>query len=314
MRQLRATTPRPPEDLALPTEAIYADDTDFITTSNEVIAAIEPAAKVTLGEWNLAVNSDKTDLTTLRRETSKDDEAWRSTKKLGTLLGDYEEMRRRKQLAAVSFNNLWRIWSRKNNKISTARRLRLYDAYITPILTYNACTWALTAAELAELEACRRRHLRRIIGVYYPRKISNIDLYKRCNMTELEPIIRNARWRMLGHTLRMDDSIPAKRATLHYFDQIAKGFQGRPRHTLPLVIDKDLKQAASQPIEHQVHTLDLPSQLKSIEDLRKLESLARVRSEWNIVVTCVTNTQVPEPRKPTPTSRCLRPRRDEKRQ
>jgi hypothetical protein len=65
MRQLRASTPRPPEDLALPTEAIYADDTDFITTSNEVIAAIEPAAKVTLGEWNLAVNSDKTDLTTL---------------------------------------------------------------------------------------------------------------------------------------------------------------------------------------------------------------------------------------------------------
>jgi hypothetical protein len=75
MRQLRATTPIPPEDLALPTEAIYADDTDFIPTSNEVIAAIEPAAKVTLGEWNLVVNSDKTDLTVIRRETLKEDEA-----------------------------------------------------------------------------------------------------------------------------------------------------------------------------------------------------------------------------------------------
>jgi hypothetical protein len=30
--------------------------------------------------------------------------------------------------------------------------LRLYDSYITPILTYNACTWALTEAEMAELE------------------------------------------------------------------------------------------------------------------------------------------------------------------
>ncbi len=53
---------------------------------------------------------------------------------------------------------------------------------------------------------------------------------------------------------------------------------------------------------------------KSIKDLRKLEALAKVRSEWNKVVICVTNTQVPEPPKPAPTSRCLRPRRDEKRQ
>jgi hypothetical protein len=110
---------------------------------------------------------------------------------------------------------------------------------------------------------------------------------------------------MFDHTLRMDDSIPAKRATLHYFDQTPKGFQGRPRQTLPLAINQDLKRAASQSIQHPVHALDLPRQLKSIEDLRKLESLARVRLEWNTVVMCVTNTQVPEPRKPTPTSRCL---------
>jgi hypothetical protein len=73
-------------------------------------------AQTTLGAWNLAVNTEKTDLTTLKRETKKQDEAWRSTKKLGTLLGDYEEMRRRKQLAAMSFNKLWRIWSQKTTK------------------------------------------------------------------------------------------------------------------------------------------------------------------------------------------------------
>jgi hypothetical protein len=82
-------------------------------------------AQTTLGAWNLAVNTDKTDLTTLKRETKKEDETWRSTKKLGILLVDYEEMRRRKQLAAMSFNKLWRIWSRKNNKIGVQRRLRL---------------------------------------------------------------------------------------------------------------------------------------------------------------------------------------------
>jgi hypothetical protein len=131
-------------------------------------------------------------------------------------------------------------------------------------------------------------------------------------MRELEPIIRNARWRMLGHTLRMNDTIPAKRATLHYFDQIEKGFLGRPRHTLPLEIDNDLKRASKQEPNHPVLTLGLPNQLRSIEDLRTLEALAAVRPKWEAIVKCITDTQVPEP--PEPIQRCLRPRRDAKRQ
>ncbi len=65
----------------------------------------------------------------------------------------------------------------QKDKHYQALKTRLYDAYITSILTYNSCTWALTAADLAELEACRRRHLRRKIGVYCPRRVSNVDLY-----------------------------------------------------------------------------------------------------------------------------------------
>jgi hypothetical protein len=152
MREIRAACPRPIEDQSLPNEIIYADDTDFISTSCQVIEEIEPTAKIILGEHNLSMNTDKTERTTLKRESKKEDETWRTTKKLGTLLGDREEMQRRKQLAAASFNNLKRIWSRnKRNKISTERRLRLYNAYITPILTYNACTWALTETEMKEL-------------------------------------------------------------------------------------------------------------------------------------------------------------------
>ena len=222
-----------------------------------------------------------------------------------------EEMRCRKQLAAVSFSNLWRLWSHKNNKINTERRLRLCDAYITPILTYNACTWALTEAELSELEAWRRRHLRRIIGIYYPRKISNDDLYRKmqyngartyhtkCEMAHV--------WSHIAHERRHTSK---KRATLHYFDHIANGFQGKPRHTLPLVIDKDLKPAAGKPEQHQVHALGLPSQLKSIGDLRQLETLATVRTKWDTIVKW--SNEYAEP--PKPTKRCLRSRGDAKRQ
>ena len=78
---------------------------------------------------------------------------------------------------------------------------------------------------------CAESQLHRIIGIHYPRKISNADLYEKCNMQELATIIRNARWRILGHTLRMTDATPAKHAMLLYFDKITKGFMGRPRVT-----------------------------------------------------------------------------------
>jgi hypothetical protein len=118
MREIRTACPRPAQDMAVPHEIINADDTDFVSTSQEVVDSIEPKAEAILAQHNLSMNTDKTERTILRREKLKQDETWRTTKKLGTLLGEPEEMRRRKQLAAFSFNNLWRIWSRKRNKIS----------------------------------------------------------------------------------------------------------------------------------------------------------------------------------------------------
>ncbi len=112
----------------------YVGDTNYISGSREVLDAIKPVAKTTLGNWNLAMNTDKTELTHLKRQEKKEDESWRSTKKLGTLLGDSEDITRRKQLAAAYFKNLTRLWT---GKLSIERKLRLYDAYITPVLTYN---------------------------------------------------------------------------------------------------------------------------------------------------------------------------------
>ncbi len=71
MKQLRAARTRPPHDLTLPAEAIYADDTDFISSSAEDIATIEPQAKSSLGAWNLSVNTDKTEHIILKREKRK---------------------------------------------------------------------------------------------------------------------------------------------------------------------------------------------------------------------------------------------------
>jgi len=304
MREVRATCPRPPEDTTIPTEILYADDTDFISQVREVITNIEAQSEPILKNWDLTVNRDKTEHTTLKREEKTTIEAWRNTKKLGTLLGDTEEMRRRKQLASIAFHDLKRIWSRKkNNKIGVARRLRLYNAYIMPVLTYNSCTWALTRSEIDELDAFRRKQLRTVIGVYYPRRISNAALYNMCGCTtELYYVIRGARWRMLGHVLRMHEDTPAKRAMLHFFDARTSGaFLGRPRTTLQTALGQDLQEAASHP---HLKQYDLPKQFKNGSDLIRLEEIAKERTEWRSIVA---NMQVPPP----PRQRMDRPRRCE---
>ena len=125
MKQLREACPRPTADNAVPAEIIYADDTDFISTSKEVITAIETNANDILKSWSLAMNGDKTEETILKRGEKREDETWRKTKKLGTLLGDTEELARRKQLAGVAFHNMRKLWNRKaNNKIGVSKRLQ----------------------------------------------------------------------------------------------------------------------------------------------------------------------------------------------
>ena len=109
-----------------------------------------------------------------------------------------------------------------------------------PVLTYNASTWALSDTEVDEIDAFRRRQLRIVIGVRYPRKISSKELYKRTNTVELKHIFRKARWSLFGHILRMNNETPANFAMTQYFNPpSSECYLGRPRTTLPGILNKD---------------------------------------------------------------------------
>ena len=58
------------------------------------------------------------------------------TRKLGSLLGEAEDVARRKQLAHVAFPKLSIVWFRRAH-ISLQLRLRLYALFVIPVLTYN---------------------------------------------------------------------------------------------------------------------------------------------------------------------------------
>ena len=66
----------------------------------------------------------KTERTSLRRETDRVAEEWRMTKKLGSLLGDAQNVARKKTLLA--FHQMWTLWLRCQH-VSEALCLRLYN-------------------------------------------------------------------------------------------------------------------------------------------------------------------------------------------
>ena len=68
------------------------------------------AVQRTLHRYNLKVNINKTEKTSL----SKNEDAWRSTKKVGSLMGDKEDVDRRKQLSNAALYKLKNIWIGKD--------------------------------------------------------------------------------------------------------------------------------------------------------------------------------------------------------
>ena len=203
LRDLRSRLPpRPPADTALPLDVEYADDTDFVSTSRPFLNAIERIAPACLAEWSLQINAAQTERTSVRRHADITNENWRKTRKLGSLLGESEDLARRMQLANVAFHKLWTVWFR-GAQISLNLRLRLHSAFVLPVLTYNMGTWGLTKAELTRLDAHHRRHLRQILGVRWPHRISNEALYRQCCAEPISTAIRAARWSLFGHVLRL---------------------------------------------------------------------------------------------------------------
>ena len=105
------------------------------------------------------------------------------------------------------------VWFRRS-RISLPLRLRLYESFVVPVLIYNMGTWGLTKAELDRLDAYHRRHLRQIVGIHWPHRISNTALYRRCRCHPISEDVKSARWHLFGHVLACHGTHPlSKRST-----------------------------------------------------------------------------------------------------
>ena len=266
------------QESKIPNEMAYADDVDFVTIEDHI--NIDEVQRK-LSEYNLLVNSDKTEYTKLNRKENKSEEVWRKTKKVGSLIGDSEDVNRRKDLSTVAMNKMFNIWIRKD-RIKLKTRVKLYKALVKSVLLYNSSTWGITKAEEESLNAFHRKQLRRVLGVHCPTKITNKSLYKKTNEKPISDTMREARWMLFGHILRRNSNIPANVAMRFYFEENVKGFRGRPRTTLPVVLNQDLEN-----YQNNVYSKNLQRhvlKLKCSQDLMKLSELAQNRERWRQLV------------------------------
>jgi len=256
LRDVRRTAPpRVASDAGIPFEIVYADDTDFLSTSQQWLNSLEDDVVAVLGNWFLNVNPSKTEKTRIFRSKDRIGEEWRSTKKLGSLLGDEEDVMRRKQLATIMFQSMWSMWKRRD-LIHERLRLRLYNAFVLPVLTYNCGTWGLTAAVLERLDSFHRKQLRSLLGVHYLDRMKNATLYERCQAEPISKIVQRSRWRLFGQNYFTSSS-----------DDGVLKWKGRPRTTLPVVIAQDLKRVDA-------------GDLANCHDLHTMKALASNRQAW----------------------------------
>ena len=88
----------------------------------------------------------------------------------------------------------------------------------------------MAQTELNKLDAFHRKQLRKVLNIYYPTKISNKTLYKKCNKKPLSTHILESRWRLFGHILRRNEEIPANKAMQLCFHRTEKKIQAKTNY------------------------------------------------------------------------------------
>ena len=180
----------------------------------------------------------KDDLKLIRRKDKI--ENWRTTKKLGSLLGVTEDINRRKQLATAALNKMNHIWIRKD-KIKHVLRHKLYKSIIKPKPLYNSGAWSPTKEEVEQLDAFHRTQLRKVMNVRYLVTLRNSFVCRKSNEEILWLTIFENRWKLFGHTLQLHKDVPAQKSMKFFFTESKAGrFRGRPRINLPQKLNDDL--------------------------------------------------------------------------
>jgi len=100
-------------------------------------------------------------------------------------------------------------------------KIRLLNVYVLPVLLCGAETWSLTSVLEKKLDACQQWCLRRLLHIAHLQRITNTEVLRRTNQTQLSTVLCNRHIRLFGHVARSDAPMDHSRA-LH---SLFQGYQ-----------------------------------------------------------------------------------------
>ena len=83
---------------------------------------------------------------------------------------------------------------------NTSTKIKLHKFLVKSLFLCG--TRALTLTGKERLKAFHRKQLKKILNISYPKKITNISLYRICQENSLSLQILSACWSLFGHILR----------------------------------------------------------------------------------------------------------------
>lgn len=133
--------------------------------------------------------------------------------------------------ASSAFNQLYGpLWSR--GEISITTKKRVYEAVVRSVLLYGAESWTLSTVEERALSAFDHICMRRILGVSYLDRVSNLDIRERIGIRlPAAYMIQERRMRWFGHVLRRENTFIAQLALRAHPPRTWRRPQGGQRKT-----------------------------------------------------------------------------------
>lgn len=170
---------------------------------------------------------------------------------------DVESRIRKAKGAFALLNSVW-----KSSVLSRNLKLRIFNSNVKSVLLYGCETWKVTASLTNKIQVFINGCLRKILRIYWPETISNVDLWSVSTQKPIDEEVRRRKWNWIGHVLRRSDTNIAKQS-LTYNPQ-GRRRRGRPKQTWKRTVEAEIKEIG-----------------KTWEEIRVL---SRNRVRWRFVV------------------------------
>ncbi|XP_048488893.1 uncharacterized protein LOC125491311 [Plutella xylostella] len=130
--------------------------------------------------------------------------------------------------ARSAFAQLKPVWD--SSVIARRTKVRIFESNVKSVLLYGCETWFVRDDLTRRLQVFVNKCLRQILKVFWPRTISNTELWRLTNQRRIDSEIRLKKWSWIGHTLRRSEDHPPKIA-LTKWAASGKRKRGRPKTT-----------------------------------------------------------------------------------